>query len=289
MAPYTLIIPALLLATAPVSHAWGVLGHSTVAYVAQHYVSLETAGFVQGILGTAPDYMANSNVSSWPDSYRRTPEGEWSTQLHWIDAEDAPPESCEVEFTRDCPPEGCVVLAIVNNTQILTDSASTPAQLLDAVRFLIHFAGDIHQPLHTEALEAGGNGINITWDGERENLHAIWDTQIPTKAARGASAEEWAKHMVGLIEDGKYDAGCWLNGMALDDVKGTAMGWANDANDYVCTDVLPEGRDAVEAEGVDLAGAYFDKHGEVTQELIARAGYRLGKFLNLIVSGSTDS
>ena len=277
---------SLFLVAAPTCIAWGPLGHSTVAYVAQHYVSPETAGFVQGILGTAPDYMAN--VSSWPDEYRRTPEGEWSTQLHWIDANDAPPESCEVEFQRDCPPEGCIVSAIVNNTQILIDSASTEAQLLDAIRFVIHFTGDIHQPLHTEALEEGGNGINITWEGETVNLHAIWDRQIPEKVANGASAEEWAEELVSLIEGGTYDASTWAECMSLKDIKGTALAWANDANDYVCTDVLPEGREDVEAEGVDLSEAYFDAHGEVTKELIARAGYRLGKFLNLVVTGSLD-
>ncbi|KPI34611.1 Nuclease S1 [Cyphellophora attinorum] len=265
------MIPALLLSTAPAAHAWGVLGHSTVAYVAQHYVTPSTANFVQAILGTAPDYMAN--VSSWPDTYRRTPEGEWSTQLHWIDANDAPPESCEVEYTRDCRPRA---------------AKSTEAQLLDAIRFLIHFAGDIHQPLHTEALEEGGNGINITWDGKTANLHAIWDTQIPVKAAAGKNASEWAEEMVGLIENGKYNASGWLDATSLDDIKGTAMSWANDANDYVCTDVLPDGREAIEAEGVDLAGAYFEKHGEVTKELIARAGYRLGSFLNLIVDGPAN-
>jgi hypothetical protein len=278
------IIPAFLLSAAPTAHCWGVLGHSTVAYVAQHYVTPSTANFVQAILGTAPDYMAN--VSTWPDSYRRTPEGEWSTQLHWIDANDAPPESCEVEYTRDCPPEGCVVSAIVNNTQILVDSKSTEAQLLDAVRFLIHFVGDIHQPLHTENLEEGGNGINITWDGEKTNLHAIWDTQIPVKEADGKSASEWADEMIGLIDNGKYNATGWLDTTSVTDIKATAMSWANDANDYVCTDVLPDGREAVEAKGVDLAGAYFEKHGAVTKELIARAGYRLGGLLNLIVDGS---
>ncbi|ETN46655.1 uncharacterized protein HMPREF1541_00841 [Cyphellophora europaea CBS 101466] len=286
MAPCKHLSAALLLTAVPACLAWGPLGHSTVAYVAQHYVSTGTAGFVQGILGTAPDYMAN--VSSWPDEYRRTPEGDWSTQLHWIDAFDAPPESCEVEFKRDCPPEGCIVSAIVNNTQILLDSGSTEAQLLDAIRFLIHFSGDIHQPLHTEALEEGGNGINITWEGETANLHAIWDRQIPIKASGGVSASEWAEELIGLIEDKTYNVKSWTKGMSLKDLKGTAMTWANDANDYVCTDVLPEGREAVEAEGVDLSGAYFDAHGEVTKELIARAGYRLGKFLNLIVTGCLD-
>lgn len=43
-----------------------------------------------------------------------------------------------------------------------------------ALKWIIHFLGDIHQPLHDEALEVGGNGIDVTYDGESTNLHHIW-------------------------------------------------------------------------------------------------------------------
>jgi len=45
-----------------------------------------------------------------------------------------------------------------------------------ALKFLIHFFGDITQPLHCEALDVGGNTIDVTWNGASTNLHAVWDT-----------------------------------------------------------------------------------------------------------------
>lgn len=50
--------------------------------------------------------------------------------------------------------------------------SSTEKQM--ALKWVIHFLGDIHQPLHDEALEVGGNGIDVTYDGESTNLHHIW-------------------------------------------------------------------------------------------------------------------
>lgn len=74
-------------ALAPTVYAWGNLGHETIAYIAQDFVSSETAAFVQKILGsTSSSYMAS--VATWADTYRYTSAGEWSEPLHFIDAKD---------------------------------------------------------------------------------------------------------------------------------------------------------------------------------------------------------
>lgn len=57
------------------------------------------------------------------------------------------------------------------------------------------FVGDIGQPLHCEFLDVGGNDIDVTYNGDRTNLHAIWDTQIPEAISDGSSladAKTWA-------------------------------------------------------------------------------------------------
>ena len=168
------------------------------------------------------------------------------------------------------------------------DDESPDDERRDAMRFLIHFVGDLHQPLHVENIERGGNGINVTFDDEETNLHHIWDTEIVEKLAGGADAEEWAKNYTEAInsEDGFGDVSAWGTGISLDDTEGTAMRWADDANDFVCSDVLSEGVDAVQED--DLSGAYFNAHGEVARLQIAKAGYRLAKYLNLIATGSID-
>jgi hypothetical protein len=139
----SLVIAAIFLLTR-LAAAWGTLGHETVAWIAQSYVSSATKEAVQTILDSAQsDYMAN--VSTWADSYRYTSDGGWSAPLHYIDANDNPPESCSVDYNRDCGDAGCSVSAIVNYTSILLDDGSRASEKLDAMRFIIHFIGDLHQ------------------------------------------------------------------------------------------------------------------------------------------------
>ncbi|KIX94503.1 uncharacterized protein Z520_09889 [Fonsecaea multimorphosa CBS 102226] len=282
----SLVIAAIFL-WARLANAWGTLGHETIAWIAQSYVSSTTKAAVQSILdSTTSDYMAN--VSTWADSYRYTSEGGWSAPLHFIDANDNPPESCSVDFSRDCGDAGCSVSAIVNYTSILLDDNAKSSTLLDAMRFIIHFVGDLHQPLHDEGLDVGGNTINVTYDGDKTNLHHIWDTEIVEQLADGQDAEAFGKNLTAAIKAGDYgwDASSWLDGISVNDTQTTAMSWASEANGYVCTDVLASGIDAVE-EG-DLSGTYYKAHYDVARIQIARAGYRLGAWLNLIYTGQTS-
>lgn len=102
-----------LIATAPPALAWGTLGHDTVALIAQQYVSSSTQSWAQRILDdTSSTYLAS--VATWADSYRYTSAGSFSAPFHYIDANDDPPSSCDVDYERDCPDEGCVVSAIAN-------------------------------------------------------------------------------------------------------------------------------------------------------------------------------
>lgn len=282
------LLIASIFAFSRLANAWGTLGHETIAWIAQSYVSSTTKDAVQSILGsTASDYMAN--VSTWADSYRYTSEGGWSAPLHYIDANDNPPDSCSVNYDRDCGDSGCSVSAVVNYTAILLNDDSKASVKLDAMRFIIHFVGDIHQPLHDEALDTGGNDIDVTYDGDSTNLHHIWDTEIVEQLANGQDAEEFAKNLTEAINAGDYgwDASTWLNGESLNDTEASAMTWASEANSYVCSDVLAAGVDAVE-QG-DLSGSYYTAHYDVARIQIARAGYRLGAWLNLIYAGQTGA
>ena len=166
--PISLVAAALSLSIRA-ANAWGAMGHEAIAYIAQDFATSQTATFVQNALrDTSTSYMANA--ATWADSYRYTSAGSWSKPLHFIDANDSPPTSCSVEFDRDCGKGGCVVSAITNYTAHLQDSSTSAAELLNAMRFIIHFVGDIHQPLHDEALDIGGNTIDVTYHGSSTNL-----------------------------------------------------------------------------------------------------------------------
>ena len=93
--------------------AWGALGHMTVAYIATNFVDPDTETYFQTILNNkTTSYLAG--VATWADSYRYTSAGRFSEPYHFIDAEDNPPTSCGVTYSRDCGTTGCVVSAIQN-------------------------------------------------------------------------------------------------------------------------------------------------------------------------------
>jgi hypothetical protein len=111
------IILSLLFSQIPSAFAWGTLAHETIALVAQKYVTSSTATWAQGILSdTSSTYLAN--VATWADTYRYTSGGGWSAPFHFMDAEDNPPSSCNVNYNRDCGSSGCVVSAINNYVRL---------------------------------------------------------------------------------------------------------------------------------------------------------------------------
>lgn len=285
MAPHkTILLP--LLAALPLASAWGALGHTTVAYLAQNFVSPKTARFAQQLLNdTSPAYLAT--VATWADSYRNEKGGEFSSVYHYIDAMDNPPESCNVNYERDCAEEGCIVSAIANySSRAVTKSVGLVEQQ-KALKWLIHFIGDIHQPLHVEAYAIGGNQINVTFNGARTNLHAIWDTAIPQKAIGNfsqATAAAWAQNLTAEIKHGQYkkESKTWLRGLKVKKPIDSAMIWARDANKFVCSTVLPNGPDPV--FGKELSGAYYETAIPVVKKQIAKAGYRLAAWLDAVAA-----
>ncbi|KAI0835394.1 S1/P1 nuclease [Hypoxylon sp. FL0890] len=281
----------------PGAAAWGSLGHITVAYLASNFVKDNTAAYFQDILhNNTEHYLAG--VATWADSIRYTKWGRFSKNFHFIDAKDTPPTYCGVDFERDCKEEGCVVSSIQNYTSQLLDTELWSWRRNQAAKFVIHFVGDIHQPLHVENVAQGGNGIHVKWESSEFNLHHVWDTSIAEKMLGGIHRKpydagfEWAANLTDQIKSGKYESESklWAEGMSLDDPIGTAMRWANESNAFVCTHVFPEGPEAI--VGQELAGDYYEKAAPVIELQVAKAGYRLAAWLDLIadkVSGTTQS
>jgi hypothetical protein len=142
----------LLVVLPSAANAWGSLGHTTVAYIAQNFVCDKTAKFAQQLLNdSSTAYLAN--VATWADSYRNEPEGKFSSVLHYIDALDNPPESCNIDYARDCPEEGCIVSAIANYSSRAVEKDVGIVEQQKALKWVIHFLGDVHQPLHVENIE----------------------------------------------------------------------------------------------------------------------------------------
>ncbi|KAI1392392.1 S1/P1 nuclease [Hypoxylon trugodes] len=284
-------LSALLL---PGAVAWGSLGHITVAYIATNFVKDTTTTYFQDILrNDTQHYLAG--VATWADSIRYTKWGRFSKNFHFIDAKDSPPDYCGVDFERDCKDEGCVVSSIQNYTSQLLDTDLWSWRRGQAAKFVIHFVGDIHQPLHVENVAQGGNGIHVKWDQSEVNLHHVWDTSIAEKMLGGIHRKPydaglvWAANLTEQIKSGKYQTASklWNTGVNLDDPIQTAMGWANESNAVVCTHVFPEGPKSI--VGQELAGDYYEKAAPVIELQVAKAGYRLAAWLDLIADRASGT
>lgn len=132
------------------------------------------------------------------------------------------------------------------------------------------------QPLHDEALEIGGNDIDVTFDGEDTNLHHIWDTDMLqkyrgiTETPELSDAEDWADELVNDINDGMYSdqKDDWVKELDMNDPKASALAWATDANAQNCVTVLKGGESAVEDK--ELNGTYYEKAKPVFALQIAK-------------------
>lgn len=283
----SLNIAAAALLLAPGAAAWGSLGHITTAYIASHFVSNTTQAYFQELLrNDDADYLAK--VATWADSIRYTKWGRFTKNFHFIDAHDNPPESCDVDFDRDCKEDGCVITALANYTALSLDTEIPVWQRMQAAKFVVHFVGDLHQPLHNEDVQRGGNGIHVKWDGRVYNLHHVWDSSIAEKWIGGMRgkpyplAARWATQLAVEITDGKFaeESEDWLSELDFSDPKKTAMAWSRECNALVCSHVFPEGPKAI--AGQELGGEYFEKAGPVIEKQVARAGLRMAAWLDHI-------
>ncbi|KAI0258999.1 phospholipase C/P1 nuclease domain-containing protein [Gloeopeniophorella convolvens] len=193
------------LSTLPSALAWGAAGHEIVATIAQIYLHPEVLPLVCSVLssddsvvrtqgGDPPCYI--SSVASWADTIRW--RARWSAPLHYVGAlGDHPSDTCLFPGERGWAGHegGNVLDGIYNVSTILADfvqsSASSgvamnqaPALAQEALKFLIHFVGDMHQPLHLTGRDRGGNGVKVSWDGRVTNLHSLWDGLLIAKSLR---------------------------------------------------------------------------------------------------------
>ena len=175
--PVALLLRAILLSVlvwpSPVL-AWGNEGHQIVALIAAHELTPAAEKAVVDLLGGTNIASTMAVASTWADEIRPTrPE---TAPWHYVNIEIG---SAGYDADRDCPKDDCVVAQIQRDEQIIADKTLSPAVRAEALRFLIHFVGDIHQPLHAaDDHDRGGNEIQIIYNGTTMNMHALWDKDM---------------------------------------------------------------------------------------------------------------
>lgn len=171
-----MLLGLMLAGAAAKAYAWGRDGHRIVGELAQAKLNARASAAVAELLQGEPDPTL-AGVSIWADEVRDSvPEYRWTVPLHWVNFT---PGDCHYDGDRLCSEGLCVVAAIQRFSQELVDPELPRERRRDALKFIVHFVGDVHQPLHAGfAADRGGNDFQISIRREGWNLHSVWDSLL---------------------------------------------------------------------------------------------------------------
>jgi hypothetical protein len=165
-----------LLALPGSAGAWGFDGHRIVGLLAESELSPAARAEAHRLLAGEPEPTL-AGVSTWADTLRDDPAWRHTGRWHWVNLPRENP--CTYEPSRDCPGGDCVVGAIAKQRAILADRSRSDAERRDALKFLVHFVGDVHQPFHAGfGFDRGGNQTQLRFDRQGWNLHSLWDSAM---------------------------------------------------------------------------------------------------------------
>ncbi|TWG94328.1 S1/P1 nuclease [Luteimonas sp. J16] len=159
------------------AHAWGPLGHRLVARLAESRLDPATRAEVERLLATE-GLQSLADVANWADNLRELdPDlGRRTSRWHYVNLGEL---GCRYDADAACPGGHCVVEAISAQAAILGDRSRSDAERLQALKFVVHFVGDVHQPMHGgNARDRGGNNVQVNLHGKGTNLHALWDSGL---------------------------------------------------------------------------------------------------------------
>ncbi len=170
--------------------AWGDHGHMIVAAIARARLSASTRAKVDAILAKDADILTGKDMlarATWADQWRDHGHRE-TASWHFVDIELVNPDfdaACfghpaSFQLASAGPPNNCVVDKIKALSAELAAKNTPPSERLLALKFLLHFVGDLHQPLHaSDNQDRGGNCVMVNSSEEgKVKLHHYWDTTV---------------------------------------------------------------------------------------------------------------
>jgi hypothetical protein len=251
--------------------AWGATGHKVVAQIAYDRLTPKARAEVDQLL--AGSTLAEFSV--WPDQIKGDPTWKWTKPWHFADM---PEGATEFRLDRDCPDEGCVVKGIQRYEAVLKSGRFGEEERVRALKFLTHFVGDIHQPLHVgHKADKGGNGIEVQLFSRKTNLHAVWDDGLIKQ--RGMEFGVYASKLEAALKPEGEKAML----AAMDPVA-----WATESHALAESHAYKNARGEVIKAGDTLGQDYADRNAPVVDEQLTKAGARLAKMLNAVFDPTGD-
>jgi len=249
--------------------AWGPKGHAIVADIASSRLTPTARKNLQLLLGDN----SLASIASWADTVRK--DRDESYDWHFVDIpKDAPGFSQERDCFRpqdkhkdaDTDHHNCVVNRIEMFQKILGDENASTSDRLEALKWLVHFVGDLQQPLHAIDEARGGNDIKLPVFGSPKcgdydcNLHWAWDTLLLEHT--GLSEEDYVARLNELIAQKHLEK----------HAGGTAVDWANESH--------LQARRILDQKAASVDEAYYRANIDLVNEKLALGGLRLAAVLN---------
>jgi hypothetical protein len=253
------ILISALLAPLPAA-GWHDLGHRLVARLAELRLTPHTREAVRDVLGG----QSLADAAVWADHiklYRHDAD-----RLHYVNI---PLRDTVYLPEKDCQNGRCLIGAIESDRRILADPAASPSERAEALRFLVHFLGDLHQPLHVaDNSDRGGNRRMVYLLGDPMSLHQAWDGELIARYGLSQSAyfELLRREMDSMDVSGLE--------------RGTVVDWAMEGHRIAVERVygpIPRGG--------RLRQWYVAESRPVVDHALIAGGVRLAKVLNEALAG----
>jgi hypothetical protein len=255
-----LLVLSLVLIYSTSVFSWGKNGHRIVGEIAQRNLDAKTLKKIRELAGD--DDL--SKLSTWADEVRSDPKMGFATLWHYASI-----PTGKTYFDQKRNKDGDVIEALYRFEDIISDPKETKEHKLDALRFLIHMTGDLHQPLHVGLAEdRGGNSIRVKWFKTESNLHSIWDEELID--FEKLSFSEYANYLNHFTSDERKNY-----------EQGTFIDWARESQD-----LRPKVYDfGSGAEMASLSYEYSYRVKPIVELRLKQAGLRLAYALKKIFSG----
>ncbi len=247
-----LLICLMLFKLVSNSFGWGAVGHNIVVEIAKKYCPSKIQDSVDKYLGN----MSWENASTWMDEMRSNPEYNYLKNWHYINLEKG--MAYDTSNAQGINVVHQLELAIEH---LKNKSSLSVEQISFNLRILFHLIGDLHQPLHVGyGVDKGGNDVKLMFDGKKESLHHIWDTDIIK--FKKLTLNDILEH---------------FSGASKSDLKkiqtGNVVKWFNDTRAYLVK---------VYTYQTEVTEDYINQGYTIIEEQLFDAGVRLAGILNSV-------
>ena len=232
---------------------WGKTGHRTVGEIADVYIKAKTKRKIAEIL----DGQSLALISTFGDDIKSDKRYRNFNVMHYVNM----PFGVKYEDSEKNT-EGDLVTGIEKCKAVILDKNSTKEDKAFYLKLLVHFMGDLHQPMHVgRAEDKGGNDIQLQWFGSGTNLHAVWDSKMidgfgMTYTELADNADKISKEQVKFLQ------------------KGNIIDWVNETQTFAIKAYA-----SVEI-GDKLSYNYSYENFETVRSQLQKGGIRLAKVLN---------